>query len=418
MFDRFVKYAKSVGTYFGATLIPMVLMALVNPLIALNMSPEDYAVSGYYTSFAALFSPVIVFYMINYYNKRYYETSPEERLRLRALLFKALILFSGAVSLLCFAALGGFICLFRPDFEFPFFPYAALMVFAIPLTGIYKLEQAEFRMSRDASGYFRLTVTAGVVLVATNLFFVVLLRMGAVGKLLAPLAANLSIFVYLLVKHRNLFLIRTEFREFRTVLSFCLPLAFGAMLGYFFNGYDRTYLETLPDTVEYGNYIVGSQIAGYLTSLSTAVTSTFQPDLYESVAKRNRGMLLRSCVLQIAIIALGVAVFVMFCPLVVRLLTAGRYVAAAPYARIIAFSTLASSLYFILNNYTIARGYPRLYLYTTLVGSIITMMAYPSVVEAFGYKGGALMTSVSYLILISLNVIFLLVTRLFRVRRC
>lgn len=418
MFDRFVKYAKSVGTYFGATLIPMVLMALVNPLIALNMSPEDYAVSGYYTSFAALFSPVIVFYMINYYNKRYYETSPEERLRLRALLFKALILFSGAVSLLCLAALGGFICLFRPDSEFPFFPYAALMVFAIPLTGIYKLEQAEFRMSRDASGYFRLTVTAGVVLVATNLFFVVLLRMGAVGKLLAPLAANLSIFVYLLVKHRNLFFIRTAFREFRTVLSFCLPLAFGAMLGYFFNGYDRTYLETLPDTVEYGNYIVGSQIAGYLTSLSTAVTSTFQPDLYESVAKRNRGMLLRSCVLQIAIIALGVAVFVMFCPLVVRLLTAGRYVAAAPYARIIAFSTLASSLYFILNNYTIARGYPRLYLYTTLVGSIITMMAYPSVVEAFGYKGGALMTSVSYLILISLNVIFLLVTRLFRVRRC
>ena len=108
----------------------------------------------------------------------------------------------------------------------------------------------------------------------------------------------------------------------------------------------------------------------------------------------------------------------MFCPLVVRLLTAGRYVAAAPYARIIAFSTLASSLYFILNNYTIARGYPRLYLYTTLVGSIITMMAYPFVVEAFGYNGGALMTSVSYLILISLNVIFLLVTRLFRVRRC
>ena len=417
MIDRFLKYAKSVGTYFGATLIPMVLMALVNPLIALNMSPEDYAVSGYYTSFTALFSPVIVFYMINYYNKRYYETSPEERLRLRALLFKALIFFSGAVSLLCLAALAGFIFLFRPGFEFPFFPYAALMVFAIPLTGIFKLEQAEFRMSRNASGYFRLTVTAGIVLVASNLLFVVLFKMGAVGKLLAPLTANLLMFIYLLFKHRNLFSVRTDSGEFRTVLAFCLPLAFGAMLGYFFNGYDRTYLETLSDTSEYGNYIVGSQIAGYLTSLSTAVTSTFQPDLYESVARRNRGMLLRSCSMQIAVIALGVAVFVLFCPLAVRLLTAGRYVAAAPYARIIAFSTLASSLYFILNNYTIAKGYPRLYLYTTLVGSIITMLAYPPVVETFGYKGGALMTSVSYIILIFINIIFLSVVRLFRVRR-
>ncbi|MGN1046426.1 MAG: lipopolysaccharide biosynthesis protein [Candidatus Cryptobacteroides sp.] len=418
MVDRFVKYAKSVGTYFGATLIPMVLMALVNPLIAMNMSPEDYAVSGYYSSFAALFSPVIVFYLINYYNKRYYETSLEERLRLRALLFKALIFFSGAVSLLCLAALAAFIFFLRPDFEFPFFPYAALMVFAIPLTGIYKLEQAEFRMSRDASGYFRLTVTAGVVLVVANLLFVVLFKMGAVGKLLAPLTANLLMFSYLLYKHRSLFSVRTDLREFRTVLAFCLPLAFGAMLGYFFNGYDRTYLETLSDTSEYGNYIVGSQIAGYLTSLSTAVTSTFQPDLYESVARKNRGMLLRSCSLQIAVIALGVAVFVLFCPLVVRLLTAGRYVAAAPYARIIAFSTLASSLYFILNNYTIAKGYPRLYLYTTLVGSVITMLAYPPVVEAFGYKGGALMTSVSYIILIFINIIFLSVVRLFRARRC
>ncbi|MGN0189657.1 MAG: lipopolysaccharide biosynthesis protein [Candidatus Cryptobacteroides sp.] len=418
MIDRLKKYAKSVGTYFCATLIPMVLMALVNPLIALNMSPEDYAVSGYYTSFAALFSPVIVFYMINYYNKRYYETSPEDRLRLRALLFKALIFFSGAVSLLCLAALAGYIFLVRSDFEFPFFPYAALMVFAIPLTGIYKLEQAEFRMSRNASGYFRLTVTAGVVLVAANLLFVVLLKMGAVGKLLAPLTANLLMFIYLLLKHKSLFSVRTDFREFRAVLVFCLPLAFGAMLGYFFNGYDRTYLETLSDTSEYGNYIVGSQIAGYLTTLSTAVTSTFQPALYESVAKRNRGMLLRSCTMQIAVIALGVAVFVLFCPLIVRLLTAGRYVAAAPYARIIAFSTLASSLYFILNNYTIAKGHPRLYLYTTLVGSVITMLAYPPVVEAFGYKGGALMTSVSYIILIFINIIFLFVLRLFRARRC
>lgn len=399
--------------YFVAAMIPMALMALVNPLVAMNMSPEDYAVSGYYNSFVALFSPVIVFYMVNYYNKRYYETSPSERIRLRALLFKALIFFSFAVSLVCFAALAGFIFFFRRDFDFPFFPYAALMVFAIPLTGIYKLEQADFRMSRNASGYFRLTVASGLLLVIANLLFVVLLKMGAVGKLLAPLVTNLLVFLYLLSRHRDLFAVKTDFREFRQILVFCLPLAFGAMLGYFFNGYDRTYLESLSDTVEYGNYIVGAQIAGYLTSLSTAVTSTFQPDLYEAVAKKNRRLLVGSCTMQLAVITLGVAVFVLFCPLIVRLLTAGRYVAATPYARIIAFSTIASSLYFIINNYTIAKGHPRLYLYTTLIGSIITMIAYPPVVEEFGYRGGAMMTSLSYLVLAAVNLLLLFGVRRF-----
>ena len=119
---QLLSYGKSVGTYFAASLLPMLLMAAVNPLIALNMSPEDYAVYGYYNSFTALISPLIVFYMLHYYTKRYYEVTEEERLRLKAMLFKALIFFSFAVSVLCLAALAGYIVLFRKDIRFPLFP--------------------------------------------------------------------------------------------------------------------------------------------------------------------------------------------------------------------------------------------------------------------------------------------------------
>ena len=279
---QLLSYGKSVGTYFAASLLPMLLMAAVNPLIALNMSPEDYAVYGYYNSFTALISPLIVFYMLHYYTKRYYEVTEEERLRLKAMLFKALIFFSFAVSVLCLAALAGYIVLFRKDIRFPLFPYLAFMVFAIPLTGIFKLEQTEFRMARNAKGFFRITVAAGIITAAANLLFVVAVKWGAAGKLLAPLAANLIVFIYLIIRHRSLFRVRTGMVEFRRTLAFCLPLTAGAMLGYFSNGFDRTYLESLGNVAEYGHYIVGAQIAGYLTVLSTAVTSTFQPDIRSS----------------------------------------------------------------------------------------------------------------------------------------
>ena len=65
-----LKYGKSVGIYFAASFLPMLLLAAVNPLIAINMTPEDYAVSGFYNSFTALFTPIVVFYMLHYYNKR------------------------------------------------------------------------------------------------------------------------------------------------------------------------------------------------------------------------------------------------------------------------------------------------------------------------------------------------------------
>ena len=51
---QLLSYGKSVGTYFAASLLPMLLMAAVNPLIALNMSPEDYAIYGYYNSFITI----------------------------------------------------------------------------------------------------------------------------------------------------------------------------------------------------------------------------------------------------------------------------------------------------------------------------------------------------------------------------
>lgn len=415
MFRKLWEYARSVGTYFAASLLPMLLMVLVNPLIALNMSPEDYAVTGYYNSFTALFSPVITFYLINYYNKRYYEVTPERRLKIRAMLFKSLIFFSAAVSVLCILLLAGYEEFFRKGNGFPFFPYAFLMVFAIPLTGIYKLEQAECRMGRDSGRYFRMTAVSGVTLALTNLLFVAVAKWGAFGKLLAPLVTNAVMFIFLAAKYRSLFRVHTEWKEFAGTLKFCLPLAAGAMAGYFFNGFDRTYLESIGDVTEYGYYIVGAQIAGYLAVLSTAVTSTFQPDIYEAIAKKNRRILFRTCIVQIGMIAGVVLFFMLFCPLIVKLLTAGKYMDSVPYARIISISTLTSSVYFIINNYTIAKGLPRLYLCTTLTGSVLTVLAYPPVVGTYGYMGGAYMTGMSFVFLAAVNLVLLCFVRIWKI---
>lgn len=413
---QLIRYGRSVGTYFMASLIPMLLMALVNPLIALNMSPEDYAVYGYYSSFTALISPVIVFYMLHYYSKRYYEISPEDRVRLKAMLFKALIFFSAAVSIVCLALLYAYLRLFNADLEFPVFPYLALVVFTIPLAGIFKLEQTEYRMSRNPGGFFRITVISGIILVAANLLFVVVIRWGATGKLLAPLVTNLMVFIWLVIRHRGLFRIHTGWPEFRNVLVFCLPLAAGAALGYFFNGFDRTYLEGIGDVREYGYYIVGAQIAGYLNVFATAVTSTFQPDIYEAIAKKDRRSLWQSAIMQVGLVTAVVAVFVIFCPLVTRLLTAGRYMDSTLYARIVSLSVVTSAIYYVINNYTIAKGYPRLYLYTTVICSVLIVLAYPPVVDMFGFAGGAAMTGISFVMLAAVNLLLLALTAFFR--RC
>ena len=355
--------------------------------------------------------------MLHYYNKRFFELDEVGRLQLKALLFKALTAFSFVVSVLCFLALFGYIKIFNDELQFPIMPYLAFSVFAIPLTGLYNLELADYRMSRESRSFFRLSVFNGVLLVIMNLAFVVLIKWGAAGKLISPLVTNLAVFLYLFIKNRKLLQIKSRWRDFGEILQFCWPLTIGAMLGYFSSGFDKTFLESVGDVTEYGFYIVGSSIAGYLTTFSTSISSTFQPDIYEAIAKNNNRLLVKTVALQISLIAVTVVIFILLCPLVIRILTAGRYVDSTVYARIISVSTITSAIYYMINNYTIAKGYPRLYLYTTVISSILIVILMPMVVKHFEYLGGAWMVSGSFVILAIVNIILLYFCKIYNSKK-
>lgn len=407
MRKRIFGYIRHISAYFSASLIPMLLMLVINPLIALNMSPEDYAITGYYSSFNNLISPLIIFYMIHYYNKRYFELDCEGRLHLKALLFKAVTAFSFVVAIGCFIALYAYIKVFNSTMQFAIFPYLAFTVFALPLAGLFNLELADFRMGRDSKSFFKLSVFNGVILVLLNLLFVVIAKWGATGKLFAPLVTNVVVFSYLFVKNYTLLKVQSSWKQFGEILKFCWPLTIGAMLGYFSSGFDKTYLESLGNVTEYGFYIVGSSIAGYLYTFSTSISSTFQPDIYEAIAKNDNKLLVRTIAIQIVLVTLVVALFIILCPLIIRILTAGRYLHSTIYARIISVSTVTSAVYYIVNNYTIAKGYPRLYLYTTILSSLLIVLLMPVAINKYEYIGGAWMVSGSYVILSGINLFLL-----------
>ncbi len=408
---KYSRQIKVIGSYFSASLIPMLISLAINPFIAMNMSPNDYTITGYYTAFNSLVSPIILFYFIHYYQKRYFEISNEERLNLKALIFKGLIYFSGFTALICFAGIYVYIKFINRNFTLPVFPYLIFTLVTVYLTGIYNLELSDYKMSRKPNRFFKLSVAFGVLTGLLSLLFVVFIKWGAFGKLLGPLLCNLLVFIFLLVQNRELFKIYVPIHEFKRVIVFCLPLATGAALGYFMNGFDRTYLEGIGRVDEYSNYIVGCQIGLYINVFATAISTTFSPDICESIAKKNSSRFWKYSILQISLIGLVVVIFVILCPFVIKVLTAGRYMGAVPFACIIAVSSITSNIYYIVNYYSIATNRPRLYLYTTVVGSIIIIALYPVIIPKFEYIGGAVMVVSSYIILSIINIVFLKVIK-------
>lgn len=404
--NSLLKYIKQLSHYFSASLIPMVLNLVINPLVSLNMDPEDFAITGYYTSFSALIAPIIAFYMLHYYNKRYFELDESGREHLRALLFKALIFFSFAVSVLCLLFLLGYIKTYTNN-SFATFPYLYMAVLTIPFTGIYNLELADYKMRRESKSYLHLSVFKGVALVGAILLFVVIFKLGAFGKLLAPLFIEILVFIYLLYKHRDIWQIKTNVQEIFPILKFCWPLALGAALGYFSNGYDKNVLEALGNVDEFGYYCVGTSIAAYLGVFTSSISATFQPDTYESIILNDKHKLLRVISIRLGLTLLIVLGFILFCPIIVKLLTAGKYMASVPYARVFALVAFTSSLYYLINDYSIAIGKPHLYLITTIIGSVLIVSLMPVFVKHYLYIGGALMVVISYIVLFIVNLVLL-----------
>ena len=411
MKDKYFKYTKNLTAYFGASIIPMALSLVTNPWIAKNMNPEDYAISGYYASFSSLISPIIIFYLIHFYIKEYFRRNEQERRQLFAIIAKATIWFSGIVSVLCLMGIFAYLKYFNESLSFPIMPYLALMVFAIPLTGLLNLQLTEYRMEKKANAYLWLSAGNGVLNILLTLILVVWIKWGAFGKLLGPLICNSLVFLFLMWKMRGVFKIRTTFSEFKRIFIFCLPLAASDMLGYFTKGFSTTYLESLGETTEYGYYVVGASIAAYLSTFSNAVGNTFQPDLYETTIKKQWSRYAKFCALQIGafiIITLG---FIVCAPFIISLLTAGRYVASTPFAQIIAISTVTSGIYFLINNYSIATNRPRLFLYTSIIGSVFIVCLTPWFVKHWGFYGGAWMSVISFVAFSIINLILLLFSK-------
>ena len=403
-------YIKQLSHYFSASLIPMLLNLLINPLVALNMDPKDFAIVGYFTSFSTLIGPIIAFYMLHFYNKRYFELDDDGREHLRALLYKSLILFSFIVTLICLLLLYGYLN-YIVKIEFNTFPYLYLAVMSIPFTGIYNLELADYKMKRESRLYLRLSLARGIGGIVLVLLFVVILKLGATGKLLSPLLIDVFVFGYLLHKHWDIWKVKTKPKELLPVLKFCWPLALGHALGYFSNGYDKSVLEQIGDVEEFGYYCVGVSIASYLGTFTTSISATFQSDTYEAIIKDNKNKLLRVVAVRMGLTLMVILSFVLFCPLVVKLLTAGKYMDAIPYARISSFVPLTSSLYYVINDYSIARGKPQFYLITTILGGVAIIGLMPIFVTSFSYIGGALMNVFSFILLFVINLILLLFNR-------
>lgn len=407
--DRIKLYTKNAGVYLLASLISSILAVLVNPLMALNLSPEDYAVSTYYTSFGLLYTPVLGFFVTDFYLRKYYVLSKEALFNLKGNVIKIFLFFSGIVSLLCLLGLFAFVK--GTQVSFDFWPYAPLAVLTNYVGLIYSFQLAEYKIARKAKSFFWASVIWGVIGVVLSLLLVVVAKWGAVGKMVATFLGSFLPFIWFLIKNKEYLGVRFEKEIFRQIFLYGYPLVLAAMLSYFSHGYDKVLLERGGDIETLGYYSVACSMAAYITVFSNALKSTFQPDMYKAIAQKSVRRSVAVGGLVVLAVGLIVAVFIIFCPWLIKILTAGRYVQSTQMCRIVSLSVLTSTLYYQISQFTYGTGHSKLTLINKIIGTAINIALITFLVRNFGAVGAAWSTVLGFLVFAIGNLILLFIVR-------
>jgi O-antigen/teichoic acid export membrane protein len=394
---------RNVSLYFSASLIQGLVSLAINPLIAMNMSHYDYALTGFFTSFNSLILPLLSLMFGQYFNKHYFKlNSEEERNDLAAKLVSTRLIFN--LFEIVFILMVFYLYAKIQNIGFPVYPYAIITFSTIIFNNIYDFYLLKLKMGKKASSFFKISIINSVLLSGLLLLLVVGFKLGGLGKLLAPLVTSVILCIYLLPKITKKIILDKNI--FIDALKFCWPLILAAASGYFLRGFDRALLVNLNDNVQLGLYNVAISISAYLAIFQTSINNTFQPDIFEAVAKNKKKKLLTIIGGINLLNLIPIIIFIAFAPFITKILTAGRFTDAYTYARILALNNVSMTLaYTSMSSIFIAKGYTFLSMTSEVIGAILSIVMFKIMIDKYNFYGAAWGQVISYFLIFIIGIL-------------
>ncbi len=381
--------------YFVAVAVSSIVGIVINPLLAIGLNHEDYAVIGYYASFQSLLIPIISLSLHSYYSRNYFLLEDDAR---QTLLQNIMSVFStlGAVMFVLFVLL---YYVYHRHFcpSIPFSPYAIISFLPAWFSAFYNLYLLDLRMKGDANKYSKIVILNSIFNALLSVLLVYIIRYGAIGRLIAMLIVSVLFYFYVIDRCRYRF--QWNWDIIKPAVKFCLPIMISGILSFFFIGIDRPMLAGFNDNYTLGLYNVGLQISSYLAIFGTVLIQTFDPDIYKYTSlNQHKNVLLLVLGVVVASLIPNLCFMVVSKPLI-GLLTAGRYVDASLYANILCLKNVTTTFAFVMSGVLIGYGCPKYELFNRVVGSVFALLLYKILIGNYGFYGAAWGQSLSWLIM-------------------
>ncbi len=255
-----------------------------------------------------------------------------------------------------------------------------------------------------AKGQLRLFAVDGVLSTFLTCLFTIIflipLKMGIVGYMLAIILADLCSVIFLFWG-AHLY----EFLDFKTLntsltrkmIRFSLPLMPTSLLWWVVNVSDRYFVKYMIDDAANGLYAAAYKVPTVLTLVSAIFLDAWQL----SAVSENKSQLRNKFYSNVfksfegGVFVVG-SVLILFAKFITYILLAPSYYASWQYIPVLILSTVFSCFVVFLGNIYLAQSRNVATLVTTVAGAVINIILNYFLIRAYGTQGAAIATCISY----------------------
>ena len=321
---------------------------LLIPIYTRYLTPQDYGIVALVTSVTAFLS---IFYLLGLPSaiRRFYFTDPTnenyvKRLWGTNITFIIIIAFMTTFVLILLKGKG--LSLFLG--EVPFYPHVILGLITILTLPFFDIYQTTLKIRQLGLRYGLQNVFRFLFQIGLTILFVVFLKYGAVGPLLASALTGTALFLYTFFVFGRSLKWGIDPKILKKSLTYSLPLIPHSLAGWANSLISRVFLSRITSLMDVGLFNIGYMFGSTLNMITAGFNEAFSPYFTEKLeggSGQDKNLIIKISTIVIGFYCILATFLSLFSKEVITLMTTSEYQSSWVVTPFIAFGNVASGIY-------------------------------------------------------------------------
>ncbi|MBN2519486.1 MAG: oligosaccharide flippase family protein [Bacteroidales bacterium] len=399
---------KNTSIYTLGNFLPQIVSFILIPIYTSYLPPSEYGIVNSMNVLNSVFLILFTFSLDRGIYRLYYDYKTEASKRdYLGTITIGLLIISTLLLLLLFLANNLLVKIYR---SIPFYPYYTILLLSVYLKVFSTVPNVYLRVSEKAATFVSISFFQFITVVALNLYFIIILKKGAIGMLLGQMFGSLIILPIYLIINYKIINIKFDFGIFNQSLKYSLPLLPSVLLAWVLNLSDRIFIERFLTLNDVGIYSLGYRIASLTGILAGGFFTAYNPLFYKIANSENSALAKKKLYKMnnvFILIILSITFFIVFLSKdIIILLISKEYHSSFKIIPLVALGYFFSQTTGLFNLMIYQDKKSVIILLITLICAGINIAFNFLLIPSFGIMGAAYSTFLSFLFMFIIEYIF------------